>query len=199
MSRGEGREDGRPDEDLVVAAQADPAGPTGRAAASTLLGRYAGPVYGLCRRYVRNHERALDLSQDVLLSAFEALSQFERRAPFAGWIFAIARNRCLRDLRPVSWRLDNDADLEDVADPGPNPEVMLRRVQDEEVVLQLVDECLDAVERQALFLRCSELLPVDEITKLLAIESSSGARGVLQSARRKLRAAVQKRGIEMGG
>ena len=50
----------------------------------------------------------------------------------------------------------------------------------------------DAREQEAIYLRCFERLPVDEITSLLSITGASGARGLLQSARRKLRAALAK-------
>jgi hypothetical protein len=35
-------------------------------------------------------------------------------------------------------------------------------------------------------------LPVDEITQILEIDTASGARGVLQKARRKLKSAIAK-------
>jgi DNA-directed RNA polymerase specialized sigma24 family protein len=37
-------------------------------------------------------------------------------------------------------------------------------------------------------------MPVDEITALLGVSGASGARGLLQRARRKLRAAMDRRG-----
>ena len=36
-----------------------------------------------------------------------------------------------------------------------------------------------------------ERLPVDEITRLLGLDTASGARGLLQTARRKMRAALK--------
>jgi hypothetical protein len=41
------------------------------------------------------------------------------------------------------------------------------------------------------WLRYSERLPVDEITLLLDLDQKSGARAVLQRARRKLKAALE--------
>jgi hypothetical protein len=52
---------------------------------------------------------------------------------------------------------------------------------------------LNPVEQRAFYLRCFERMPVDTITRLLAIEGATGARGVLQSARRKLRVVAEGR------
>ena len=54
-------------------------------------------------------------------------------------------------------------------------------------------------EQKAIWLRCFERVPIDEITRLLGIEASTGARGVLQRARRKLRTALDRSGVgDMG-
>jgi DNA-directed RNA polymerase specialized sigma24 family protein len=58
----------------------------------------------------------------------------------------------------------------------------------------LLRESLSPVEQQAIWLRCFERLPVDEVTRLLGLTTASGARSVLQSAREKLRRALARRG-----
>ena len=87
------------DQELVALAVRERTSPAGRAAASELLGRHRGRVYIWCHRYVRDHERALDLAQDVLLSAWRSLDSFQGRSRFSSWLFSIARNRCLSAVR----------------------------------------------------------------------------------------------------
>ena len=95
MSHPVSRDSGADDRELVERARALPASPEGRAAAGELLRRYRRQVYMWCFRYVRDHERALDMAQDVLLSAYQRLGEFEGRAAFSSWLFVIARNRGL--------------------------------------------------------------------------------------------------------
>src|SRR5690242_8112631 len=87
------------DDALVQAYQADPRGPRGQAAASALLERWRLRVYQWARRVVRDHESALDIAQDCLMQAFEALPRYETRGRFSAWLFTIVHNRCLSAVR----------------------------------------------------------------------------------------------------
>src|SRR5262245_38276554 len=181
------------DLELVALAVRERDSAAGRAAASELLGRHRGRVYVWCHRYVRDHEKALDLAQDVLLSAWRSLDSFQGRSRFSSWLFSIARNRCLSAVRAADPVHDDDSELDQVPDLGADTETIVVGREEEQALVTLAACHLDEVEQEALWLRCFERLPVDEITRLLDIPGSSGARAVLQNARRKLRAALDRR------
>ncbi len=180
------------DEALARLAQRDRAGPEGQRAASELFGRYQQRIYLWCFRYTRDHEQALDLAQDVMLSAYRNLPTFSGARVFS-WLFAITRNRCLNAMRKPPILRDEGIELERLPASDPGPDTLLEEKLDERAVLRAVEECLEKREQEALYLRCFERMPVDEITKLLAIQDASGARVVLQKARRKLRRALENR------
>lgn len=159
------------------------------AAATELFGRYQQRVYRWCLRHVRNHEDALDLAQDVLLIAYRSLHTYEGRAPFGGWLFTVAHHRCLRVLRKRAVVYDEDIVLEDIPDVRRDAETAMADEQDQAAMLGLIRDRLDPVEQRVVWLRCVEEMPVDEITRVLRLGNATGARGVLQTARRKLRAA----------
>lgn len=182
--------DSMSDEALAQVAQQATAGSQVRQAASALFARYQGRVYIWCLRYVHDHEQALDLAQDVLLSAYRNLGSFGGRARFFSWIFAIARNRSLNALRRPPLLRDEGVEPERLAGSQPGPDRVLEEKLDEEVILRLAKHRLDPLEHEALCLRAFERMPVDEITVVLRIEEASGARAVLQRARRKLRTAL---------
>jgi RNA polymerase sigma-70 factor (ECF subfamily) len=181
---------GLPDEQLLRAARTDPDSPAARRAASQLLGRYAGRVYGWCRRYVRDHERAMDMAQEVLLNAYRALGGFEERAPVSAWLFAITRRQCIRAMRPRRLVRDEDVMLEHLEDPAPTPERAMERRNETERLMGVMRERLNPREQEAIWLRYVERATVDDITRTLGLENATGARGLLQGARRKLRAAL---------
>ncbi len=180
-----------PDEELLRIGRRDPGDPLGSRAVSTLLERYQDRVYVWCYRLVRDHDQALDMSQDVLLNAYRRLGTFEGRSGFASWLFVIARNRCLSALRRPSLIWEDEGALDQIEGPSAPPDEEFERRLDEEEVLNLIRIHLDPIEREALWLRCYEGMPVDEITRLLRIDAATGARSVIQRARRKLRAVLR--------
>lgn len=161
-----------------------------RRAASRLLSRHQDRVYAWCYRYVRNHDLALELAQDVMMNAFRSLPSYEHRARFSSWLFVIARNRCLRDLKRPALVQELDTDPDSLHSANPGPARRFEETHGEEQLRRLISERLDAREQDALHLRCFEGMPVDAITAVLDIKEKSGARGLLQKARRKLRAAL---------
>lgn len=178
------------DEDLLARWQRAPGEPDARRAAAELLGRYRQRIYRWCRRYVRDHEQALDLAQDVLLTAFQHLDGLPPGTCFGAWVYTVTRNRCLVEIRRLRVRATEPADLDAVPDAARDPEEQLLEDLAEERFLDLVHRTLDPLEQEAIALRCFERLPVDEVTAILELTSAAGARGLLQRARRKLRAAL---------
>lgn len=182
-------EDIRSDDQLVRDHQADPQGLAGRSAASELLKRWRSRVFAWCYHLVRDRERSMELAQDCLVSIYRALPTFEARAQVGTWIYAVVRNRCLSELRRRRiGRLDDE--VHEPADRAPGPEEAREWKASQEEVLNLMRKHLDERERLALWLRAYDELPVERITELMGLESASGARGLLQTARRKLKAAL---------
>ena len=178
------------DEDLVAIARRDACDPEARRAAAVLFGRYSGRVYVWALRYVHDHDRALDLSQDIFLNAWRQLVTYQGRARFFAWLFTITRNRCLNALRQPSLVRDEEVEVDLLATAQPPPDRELEDKLDAETIHTLARERLDSQEHDAIYLRCFERMPIDQITMMLGIPGAAGARTVLQRARRKLREAI---------
>jgi RNA polymerase sigma-70 factor (ECF subfamily) len=105
---------------LVAAAQrGDPQ------AFGSIFDAYAGPIYRFIAGRVSRPSDAEDLTQLVFVKALEALPRYEARGvPFGGWLFRLARNAIIDQIRtrrehlslvPVmSWQ-DEEAGPEAVA------------------------------------------------------------------------------------
>ena len=180
------------DEDLLRIARSDGDSDRRRAAATELVCRYRDAVYLWCFRYTRDTERALDLSQDVLAAVWEKIGTFQGRSKFSSWLFSVTRNRCIDSSRRVDLLVD-DAELGEIRDAAPLPDAVLDDERGEEWLLHTIRTELEPQEQEAIWLRCVERMSVDEVTRILGVDGASGARAVLQRARRKLRAAMENR------
>lgn len=181
------------DEQLVRRFQESPGSPAGRRAAEQLFARYDERVYAWCRRIVRDHDRALDLAQEGLLIAVRDLPQFEYRSRFSTWLYTVVRRRALRLIGRQRWFAVTDTDLDTLESGSPDPASDVVDQDESQWLQHTLKTELEPHEASALWLRCEEGMAVDDITRVLGITAASGARGVLQSARRKLRAALERR------
>lgn len=64
-----------------------------------LIGRYQRPVFSLIYRLVRDRERAEDLAQDTFIKVLNAIDRYDPAFKFSSWIFKIAHNTALDQLR----------------------------------------------------------------------------------------------------
>ncbi len=168
----------------------DPHGAAGRAALATLIERWSGRVYLWAYRFTREREQALDLSQDCLVRMIEALPRYEARGRFAAWLFTIVHNRCRSALRRATWVRDPEVELDLLTSGDAGPEQSYESAETQRRIVTALDGALDERERLALWLRVEEGMSIEDITRLMRIEAASGARGLLQTARRKVRAAL---------
>lgn len=178
------------DEELVAAIRSVSAGARKDRAEAILLDRYRSRIFAWCLRYRPEREEALDLTQEVLIKVFNGLQRFERRSRFSSWVFAVTRNECLKSLRDANRFREGALDPDLLPAPEADPERLLLERLAEQDMLDLITRTLEPLEREALWLRCFDRLPVAAITEILAIADRTGARAVLQKARRKLRAAL---------
>ena len=178
------------DAELVAAYCRNSGGEDGRQAASVLMERYRRLVLCWCRRYVQDREGALDLAQDVLLNAFRNLDRYREEERFSAWLFIITRNRCLSELRRRRVPVGDESVWEWLADPAGGPDEQLANKETGEELRRTVARILTDQERDALWLRCYEGVPLAAIATRLDLETGDQARVVLQRARRKLRRAL---------
>lgn len=75
-----------------------------RAALETLLRRHHDRVNSLCRRLTGNDADALDATQEALIAVVRGLPRFDGRAAFSTWVYRVATNASLDEVRRRSRR-----------------------------------------------------------------------------------------------
>jgi RNA polymerase sigma-70 factor (ECF subfamily) len=167
-----------------------------RAAFQTLVEKYKQPVMNLVYRTLPDAIEAEDLAQHVFLQVFKSAHRYEVSAKFSTWIFTIARNLCLNEIRR---RSRHPAESLDAAS-AENDDQPLRQFEDAktfsppDAVLhgeleEKIQEALAALpekQRTALVLCRQEELSYEEIAEVLGC-SLSATKSLIHRARETLK------------
>lgn len=157
-------------------------------AAEALIRSQMDRVYGLCLSLVRDPEVASELSQEAVLRLYKSLPRFRGDCAWSTWSYRIARNLCLNWIEKRREEVGDDGT--DLSDPRGGPHQAAVGAERSAMVRAAIDASLSAEEREAVLLHYEAGLSVAEVTEVMNLTNASGARGVLQRARRKLRREV---------
>src|SRR6266487_7190506 len=101
-----------------------------RNAFAELVDKYKQPVMNLAYRTLPDATEAEDLAQHVFLQVYKSAHRYEVSARFSTWLFTIARNLCLNEIRR---RSRHPADSLDATFPDSEDQPM-RQVEDAKAV-----------------------------------------------------------------
>ncbi len=127
-----------------------------RRAFEALYERYAATVFGLALKMLGDREVAEDAVQEIFWRVWRRLGSFDRSRAFAPWLFGIAHNYCIdelrrRKVRPQQVYEDDDhpilSDIPDDTDIGETAILTEQRQVVRSALEQLPEE-----QRQALLL-----------------------------------------------
>jgi RNA polymerase sigma-70 factor (ECF subfamily) len=142
-----------------------------REAFGPIYTRYFPRVYGYLRVALRDRDEAEDLTQEVFANALARIGKYKRGArPFRAWLFTIARNEAINQLRR-SGRLEveDPAELDarrDQAVEDDEPESLaIDWIKDPDLLLFV--ERLPDPQRQVLAMRYLLGLRTQEIARVL--------------------------------
>jgi RNA polymerase sigma-70 factor, ECF subfamily len=79
-----------------------------------ILNAYETPVYNYVLRMVGDRALAEDLSQEIFLRIYQGLPGFSLRCRFTTWLFQVAKNRVLDELRARERKPQSSLTLDDL-------------------------------------------------------------------------------------
>jgi RNA polymerase sigma-70 factor (ECF subfamily) len=187
--------DPRTDEELMLAYKGGQV-----AAYRVLVERHHAPLYRFCLRALKSPEAAADAAQEIFLRVVKNAPTWEQKAKFTTWLYTMARNFCIDEVRKAKFRrtdslnerLDKDGDggeerLDRVASEVPQQDrladnVRLRKVLDT-AIAELPDE-----QREVFLLREQGGLQFKDIADMTGVGENT-----VKSRMRYALGALQKR------
>ncbi|HLZ56368.1 MAG TPA: RNA polymerase sigma factor [Ktedonosporobacter sp.] len=163
-----------------------------------LVRRYHVPLFNFICHCLGDYDLACDVSQQVFLQLYISMPTLRTSEPLKAWLFQVARNRCLDELRRKRSihfseleAANDDDDLSPLAimpDTRPLPEEIAERHDLQQILRKAIDG-LPPKFRSVVLLRYTGQLSFSEIGKALNMPEAT-AKTYFQRARPLLRAAL---------
>lgn len=185
-----------PDEEIASAIASSPRDEL----CAELFRRYAKRVYLWCFGYTHDVDQAVEMAQEILAKIFRTIGTFSGRSRFSTWAYQVTRNHCLAELATsrARWRRRLVA-LDEAVEPlDPGLAERVDQAEELERLLAAARERMSRDEIEAFVLHYREGLTVREITAILGCGNASGARTLIQGARRKFARLVREEGFGDG-
>ena len=170
------------------------------AAFEALLRQYERPLYGFIYRLMGNNaDDAADLLQETFIKVYRALPRIPPEVNFPAWLYRVARNCCLDEMRRrrrahwTVWDGAQGASLADQAGDADPEQMVLDREGDSGVTAVLAR--MSPRNREALILRECEGMSCEEIGAVFGI-SRKAVKSMLFRARDEFRRVTMSLGLD---
>lgn len=163
-----------------------------------LVQRYSKPLFNFTCHFLGDYDAACDISQQVFLQLYISLPTLRTDQPLKAWLFQVARNRCLDELRrkhvvhfsalDSTCADDEVSPLAALPDTSPLPEELAEH-HDLQSCLQRAIQSLPPKFRAVVVLRYANQLSFSEIGQMLNMPEAT-AKTYFQRAKPLLRLAL---------
>lgn len=166
-----------------------------KASFEALMRKYFPRLLNFIYRYVGSREAAEDLAQEVFIRVYKSGANYQPKSKFQTWIFTIARNLSLNELRRNKYKtVSLDAPLysdegemkrqvEDMKKVGPSQNMLCK---EREGAVKAAINDLPESQRVAVLLRRYEQFSYEEIARTMNI-SAKAVKSLLSRAKENLK------------
>lgn len=138
--------------------------------------KYQQRVFNYCYLFLKNREKAEDVTQQSFVNLYEALDKIEAPEALVPYLFKIARNLCIDQIRrdgreivvsPVTDENHDELTIEDYLEPNQaTPERILTDEEKKKLVNNAMNE-LHLNQREVIYLVHFEELTYEQVSEIL--------------------------------
>lgn len=141
---------------------------------SLVVDKYSDMVYTICLRMLTVEADAADAAQEVFVKVFRSIESFREKSKFSTWIYRIAYNHCISEIR-------KKVKIIDMVDELPDQEVNqedqngldLLSQEERKHYLKLAIESLGETDAVVVSLFYYEELSLEEIAEVTGLTSNN--------------------------
>jgi len=139
-----------------------------------LYRKYAGSLYWVCMKYVRNKEDAEDMVNQVFVKVHKNLAGFKGQSMIYSWMYRIAVNECIQLFRKRKFEVDGsiENDFEELLHTSPEGGM------DARLLVERIAREADPETMEIVFLLYLEGLTQGEVVEKLGISRTTVHRKV---------------------
>ncbi len=133
-----------------------------------LVLRYKEKVYWIVRRMIPDHDDADDITQNVFIKAYQSLRSFKGDSSFYTWIYRIAINLSLNEIRRKKFHktFSIDEEIHQISTSDDQPIQILIKEERTRLIKEAIERLPDK-QKKVFLLRYYEELPYEVIAKIL--------------------------------
>jgi len=159
-----------------------------------LVDKYKGRIFAHLYRMIGQRQDAQDLAQEVFTKAYFKLDTFHPDGNFSAWLYRVAANHCLDELRRRKQTVKTLGEEVELIDAKTPEDELLQKEQQQLLLRQM--KGLEEEYRSVLVLRYIDQLSYKEISKALELPTTT-VQMRLHRARKKLREGLEKGGASI--
>lgn len=167
-----------------------------------LVEKYQKKVFNIALRMLGNHDDAGELTQEVFIKVYKSIKNFKEESMLSTWIYRIATNACLDEIRKRKTRkfvslddeikLDSGMILRQVEDDSPTPDIIAEK-NDMINVINKAIQMLSEEHRAVLVMRDIQGFSYEDIAKIIKRPEGT-VKSRINRARYELKEILMKKG-----
>jgi RNA polymerase sigma-70 factor (ECF subfamily) len=161
----------------------------------TIVEHYQRPLINFILRFIEERSAAEDVAQEIFLRVFKAAKDYKPKAKFKTWLFKIAANYCLNEIRANKNRPQfvdvfdlNEAGFLAIAPAACSPEKKFESRELADIIRKAIAQ-LPEKQKIALLLQKYEGFSYEEISHVMGC-SVPAVESLIQRARQSLKKAL---------
>ena len=167
-----------------------------RLALRSFFARYHMRLYRYLVRLTRNDALAEDLVNEVFLNVWRKADGFQGKSAVSSWLFSIAHNRAISELRKRTEETLDEAAAAEVEDDADTPEAVTMKADKAEAIRHCLDR-LSVDHREVIDLAYYQDKSVKEIADIVGVPENT-VKTRMFHARQKLSVLMREAGIDRG-